>query len=50
MIRHLGIEGSLTQKKYRDAEKAIQDYAAKINMKAYDLQAVIWCAVRGQSW
>ncbi len=50
MIRHLGIEGSLTQKKYREAEQAIQDYADKIDMKAYDLQAVLWCAVRGQSW
>jgi uncharacterized protein (DUF2252 family) len=50
MIRHLGIEGSLTQKKYREAELAIQEYADKINMKAYDLQAVIWCTVRGESF
>lgn len=50
MIRHLGIEGSLTQKKYREAEKAIQDYADKVNMTAYDLQAVLWCTVRGQSF
>ena len=50
MIRHLGIEGSLTQKKYREAEQAIRDYAKNINMKTYDLQAVLWCAVRGASF
>lgn len=50
MIRHLGIEGSLTQKKYREAEKAIQDYAKDIGMKTYDLQAVLWCTVRGESF
>jgi len=50
MIRHLGIEGSLTDKKYREAEKAIQDYAKKINVKAYDLQAILWCTVRGASF
>jgi hypothetical protein len=50
MIRCLGIEGSLTNKKYRDAEKAIQDYAASIGVKPYQLQAKLWCIVRGQSW
>jgi len=50
MIRHLGIKGSLTGKKYREAEKAIQDYANKINVKPYQLQAMLWCNVRGKSW
>lgn len=50
MIRHLGIKGSLTDKKYREAEKAIQDYAEKINIKTYDLQAILWTTVRGKSW
>lgn len=50
MIRHLGIEGSLTDKKYREAEKAIQDYANKINIKTYDLQAILWVTVRGESF
>jgi len=50
MIRHLGIKGSLTDKKYRDAEKAIQEYAEKINIVPYQLQAVLWCAVRGVSF
>ena len=50
MIRHLGIEGSLTQKKYREAEKAIQDYATDVNMTAYDLQAVLWVTVRGMAF
>lgn len=50
MIRHLGIEGSLTNKKYRDAENAIREYAAQINVKPYQLQAMIWCNVRGKSW
>lgn len=50
MIRHLGIKGSLTDKKYREAEEAIQKYAKKINVKAYDLQAILWTTVRGKSW
>jgi len=50
MIRHLGIEGSLTDKKYREAEKAIQDYAKKVNIKTYDLQAILWVTVRGESF
>jgi len=50
MIRHLGIKGSLTDKKYREAEDAIRKYAKQINMRTYDLQAVLWCAVRGQSF
>ena len=50
MIRHLGIKGSLTDKKYREAEKVIQDYAKKINVMPYQLQAIIWCTVRGKSF
>ena len=50
MIRHLGIEGSLTQKKYREAEVVIQEYAEKIGLKSYELQAQLWCIVRGESF
>jgi len=50
MTRHLGIEGSLTDKKYREAEKAIQDYAKQINITAYNLQAILWVTVRGESF
>lgn len=50
MIRCLEIEGSLTDKKYREAEREIQDYAEKINVEPYQLQAMIWCTVRGHSF
>jgi hypothetical protein len=50
MIRHLGIEGSLTNKKYRDAENAVIEYAETVGVKPYQLQAMIWCNVRGKSW
>lgn len=50
MIRHLKIDGSLTQKKYREAEKAIQDYADKLKIKAYDLQAILWVVVRKEAF
>lgn len=50
MIRCLGIEGSLTDKKYREAEKAIQDHACKFGLKPYQLQAILWCVVRGESF
>ena len=50
MIRHLKIKGSLTAKKYREAEKALQDYAKQVNIKPYQLQAIIWCTVRGKSF
>lgn len=50
MIRHLKIKGSLTAKKYREAEKALQNYAKQVNIKPYQLQAIIWCTVRGKSF
>lgn len=50
MIRHLGIKGSLTDKKYREAEKSIQDYSKKVGLKPYELQAVLWCIVRKESF
>ena len=50
MIRHLGIKGSLTDKKYREAEKALQEYSNKIGVKPYQLQACLWCIVRGKSF
>lgn len=50
MLRGLGLEGSLTNKKYREAEKAIQDYAEKVGLRTYDLQAILWCTVRKESF
>lgn len=50
MIRALKIEGSLTPKKYNLAEKAIQDYANKVGLKAYQVQAIVWAVVRGESY
>jgi hypothetical protein len=50
IIKAFKIEGSLTDKKYREAEEAIQDYAAKINVKPCELQAMLWVAVRGKAY
>ena len=50
MIRHLKIDGSLTDKKYREAETAIRDYASKLNIKTYDLQAILWVVVRKEAF
>lgn len=50
MLRGLGLEGSLTDKKYREMEKSIQDHAEKFNIRAYDLQAVIWTTLRGKAF
>lgn len=50
MLRGLGLEGSLTDKKYREMEKHIVEYAEKINIKPYDLQAILWTTLRGKSY
>lgn len=50
MMQLFKMKGSLTQKKYREMENAIQEYADKLGMKAYDLQAVLWCIQRGESF
>lgn len=50
MLQMFSIQGSLTQKKYREMENAIQNYADKIGMRAYDLQACLWVIQRGTAW
>lgn len=50
ILQLFNVKGSLTQKKYREVEKAIQDYAEKINCKAYDLQAILWVVQRGEAF
>lgn len=50
MIRVFGLEGSLTPKRYGEIELAIQDYAAKINVRPMELQAMLWVAQRGETW
>ena len=50
MLRGLGLEGSLTDKKYREMENEIQIYADNIGIKAYDLQAIIWTTLRGKAF
>lgn len=50
MLQLFELEGSLTQKKYREMEQAIQNYADKVNMRAYDLQAVLWVVQRGEAF
>lgn len=49
MIRVLGIEGSLTSKKYRDSERAVQNFAAKKGLKPSEIQAILWETIRNQS-
>ena len=50
MIRVFGIQGSLTDKRYRDAEASISSYASKIGVKPMELQAMLWTAQRGSAW
>ena len=49
MIRHL-LDEKLTNKRYRETEKIMQDYADEIGIKPYQLQAQLWCIVRGKSF
>lgn len=50
MIRVFNLQGSLTPKRYGIIEKAIQDYAAKINVLPMELQAMLWVAQRGEAY
>jgi len=50
MLQLFNMEGSLTQKKYREMENTIQEYAEKIGLKAYDLQAILWTTQRGKAF
>jgi hypothetical protein len=40
----------VTNKEYREIEKAIQDYALKVNLKPFELQAILWVAIRGKAF
>jgi hypothetical protein len=50
MIRFFEIEGSLTIKRYKQCEKYIQDYAEMVGLKPFQVQAQLWCIVRGKSF
>ena len=50
MLQLFDMKGSLTPKKYREMEQSIQEYADKIGLKAYDLQAILWVIQRGEAF
>ena len=50
MIRAFNIKGSLTNKKYRQAEIMIQNYASKVGLQPMQLQAILWTVQRGKAW
>jgi hypothetical protein len=49
MIKFFNL-GNLTPKKYREAEKIIQDYALKVNLKPREIQAMLWVIIRGKAF
>ena len=50
MIRHFGIEGSLTPKKYKDASNKIKKLANSLNLLPHQVQAKLWVDIRGNAW
>lgn len=50
MIRHFGIEGSLTPKRYKDASNKIKDLAKSLNLLPHQVQAKLWVDIRGSAW
>ena len=50
MIRHFGIEGSLTPKRYKDASNKIKDLAKSLNLLPHQVQAKLWVDIRGNAW
>jgi hypothetical protein len=50
MIRYFDIKGSLTDKKYRQAETIVKQCADKLNMLPHQLQALLWIAARGNAY
>lgn len=50
MIRHFGIEGSLTPKKYNDASNKIRKLAKSLNLLPHQVQAKLWVDIRGNAW
>lgn len=50
MIRHFGIKGSLTPKRYKDASNKIKDLAKELNLLPHQVQAKLWVDIRGNAW
>jgi hypothetical protein len=50
MIRHFGIKGSLTPKRYKDASNKIKDLAKSLNLLPHQVQAKLWVDIRGAAW
>ena len=50
MIRHFGIDGSLTPKRYRDASNKIKVLAKQLNLLPHQVQAKLWVDIRGNAW
>ena len=50
MIRHFGIKGSLTPKRYKDASNKIKDLAKSLNLLPHQVQAKLWVDIRGNAW
>ena len=50
MIRHFGIKGSLTPKRYKDASNKIKDLANSLNLLPHQVQAKLWVDIRGNAW
>jgi len=50
MIRHFGIQGSLTPKRYRDASNKIKVLAKQLNLLPHQVQAKLWVDIRGNAW
>ena len=50
MIRHFGIEGSLTPKRYKDASNKIKKLANSLNLLPHQVQAKLWVDIRGNAW
>lgn len=50
MIRHFGIEGSLTPKRYKDASNKIKKLAKQLNLLPHQVQAKLWVDIRGNAW
>lgn len=50
MIRHFGIQGSLTPKRYKDASNKIKKLAKQLNLLPHQVQAKLWVDIRGNAW
>jgi len=50
MIRHFGIQGSLTPKRYKTASDKIKKLAKQLNLLPHQVQAKLWVDIRGNAW